>query len=45
MDVLKEKTALDAKDEQSQLGWYDTDGVRQGGLIAFVMSAAGGSRH
>lgn len=25
-----------AKDQQSQRGWYDEDGVRQGGLIAFV---------
>ena len=49
LDLLKERTALEARDEQSQLGWYDTDGVRQGGLIAFVrctepaMSAAGES--
>lgn len=25
-----------AKDQQSQRGWYDDEGVRQGGLIAFV---------
>lgn len=25
-----------AKDQQSQRGWYDQNGVRQGGLIAFV---------
>ena len=25
-----------AKDQQSQRGWYDDNGVRQGGLIAFV---------
>lgn len=25
-----------AKDQQSRRGWYDDDGVRQGGLIAFV---------
>ncbi len=26
----------EARDEQSQYGWYDEDGVRQGGMIAFV---------
>src|SRR5262245_16419264 len=25
-----------ARDEQSRRGWYDQDGIRQGGLIAFV---------
>ena len=34
--VLSEHRKRQAKAEQSQRGWYDEDGVRQGGLIAFV---------
>src|ERR1700722_6960847 len=34
--LLAEAKRRTAKREQSQYGWYDADGVRQGGLIAFV---------
>lgn len=34
--LLQEKRRRSSKKEQSQRGWYDNDGVRQGGLIAFV---------
>ncbi len=34
--MLAEKARRQAKREQSQYGWYDSDGIRQGGLIAFV---------
>jgi predicted phage terminase large subunit-like protein len=34
--LLAEYRRRQSKDEQSQRGWYDADGVRQGGLIAFV---------
>lgn len=34
--LLSEYRRRQAKDEQSRRGWYDDDGVRQGGLIAFV---------
>lgn len=34
--LLEEAQRREAKKEQSQYGWYDDDGVRQGGLIAFV---------
>jgi predicted phage terminase large subunit-like protein len=34
--LLTEYQRRKAKAEQSQRGWYDEDGVRQGGLIAFV---------
>ena len=34
--LLAEYKSREAKREQSQRGWYDEDGVRQGGLIAFV---------
>jgi predicted phage terminase large subunit-like protein len=34
--LLDEYKRRRAKHEQSQRGWYDEDGVRQGGLIAFV---------
>lgn len=34
--LIAEKRRRDAKREQSKYGWYDADGVRQGGLIAFV---------
>lgn len=33
---VKELKRRQAKSEQSQRGWYDEHGVRQGGLIAFV---------
>src|SRR5262245_20373932 len=34
--LLTEAIKRKAKEDQSQYGWYDEDGVRQGGLIAFV---------
>ena len=34
--LLAEYRSRETKREQSQRGWYDEDGVRQGGLIAFV---------
>lgn len=34
--LLSEYRRRQAKDEQSRRGWYDADGIRQGGLIAFV---------
>lgn len=34
--LIKEVGRRQAKDDQSKRGWYDKDGVRQGGLIAFV---------
>ena len=34
--LLAEYKSREAKREQSQRGWYDENGVRQGGLIAFV---------
>ena len=34
--LLAEYQRREAKSEQSQRGWYDNEGVRQGGLIAFV---------
>ena len=34
--LLAEYRSREAKHEQSQRGWYDDDGIRQGGLIAFV---------
>lgn len=34
--LLTEYQRRKAKAEQSQRGWYDDDGIRQGGLIAFV---------
>ena len=34
--LLREAQQREAKFPQSQRGWYDDDGVRQGGLIAFV---------
>ena len=33
---MAEKRSRQAKAKQSSYGWYDEDGVRQGGLIAFV---------
>lgn len=34
--MLSEYRRRQAKREQSQRGWYDDDGVRQGGLMAFI---------
>ncbi len=34
--LVKEGHRRRARAEQSQYGWYDDDGVRQGGLMAFV---------
>ena len=34
--LLAEYKRRQAKTEQSREGWYDQDGVRQGGLIAFI---------
>ncbi len=34
--LLNEYRRRQAKTEQSQRGWYDDNGIRQGGLIAFV---------
>lgn len=35
-NLIKEVGRRQAKDQQSKRGWYDKDGIRQGGLIAFV---------
>jgi predicted phage terminase large subunit-like protein len=34
--LLAEYKRREAKKQQSQRGWYDDDGVRQGGLMAFI---------
>ena len=34
--LLAERDRRQSKADQCQRGWYDKDGVRQGGLIAFV---------
>jgi predicted phage terminase large subunit-like protein len=34
--VAAQAAEIIGKDEQQKYGWYDKDGVRQGGLIAFV---------
>jgi predicted phage terminase large subunit-like protein len=40
MEIVSSKLAIEegerAKEQQSDYGWYDDNGVRQGGLIAFV---------
>ena len=33
LELIEASRTLEAKEEQSQLGWYDTEGVRQGGLV------------
>ena len=33
---MAERDARRAKEAQSRYGWYDDDGIRQGGLMAFI---------
>ena len=38
LSLLEEMARQGERARQSEYGWYDEDGVRQGGLIAFVRS-------